>query len=462
MLDETRRQFQSIPVALKPHYATRLPNEEIVLYNGLIHIQVNDQPINMAKEGTVSLSWLPEPSIRFLIPDVGVGKFVDLAGKVVDRASDITVTLPPLEMSGKGSITRMEMSTKTRAHPCYGILEIDSILKPTSESVLFHLVNFENYFEEPIKIDTDTKIRIWTGRLVLQNTDWEVVIDQTGNKDLQKLLKAQGGFAITHTGRIKSKSGADVDYEAAEKLLYCLGYFLSFLNGTWSGPLLYVGLRGEEPVWRKWRTPHLTPWCSVASWWPTSVPVDVEHINQAFDRFLTYCASAAWKDSIISAIHLYLDANASSIAVEAKVVLACVALELLSWSYLVNETKKLSPEQFNKNKASANLRSLLQSMHIPVHVPDELSELKTVGADGPDALFNIRNRTVHPPSRPSTHSITAYSTEVRWQATVLGLWYLELAILYLLNYHGNYRPRYLPRYLPNVLPVPVPWASASS
>lgn len=39
MLDETRRQFQSLPVALKPLYATRLPNEEIVLYNGLIHIQ---------------------------------------------------------------------------------------------------------------------------------------------------------------------------------------------------------------------------------------------------------------------------------------------------------------------------------------------------------------------------------------------------------------------------------------
>ncbi|GIV89190.1 MAG: hypothetical protein KatS3mg055_1708 [Chloroflexus sp.] len=49
---------------------------------------------------------------------------------------------------------------------------------------------------------------------------------------------------------------------------------------------------------------------------------------------------------------------------------------------------------------------------------------------------------VHPPSRPNTRPIMAYATEARWQVLVLGLWYLELVILHLLNYHGRYWSRY--------------------
>lgn len=160
-----------------------------------------------------------------------------------------------------------------------------------------------------------------------------------------------------------------------------------------------------------------------------------------------------WKDPIILAIHWYLDANAGSVAIEAKVVLACTALELLSWNYLVNEKRKLSSGEFNKNNAKNNVRLLLELMRIPVDIPNELSELKTVGADGPEALFNIRNRIVHPPSRPNARPITAYPTEARRQALVLGLWYLELVILHLLNYHGHYWPRYSPQKLTE----PVPW-----
>lgn len=285
-----------------------------------------------------------------------------------------------------------------------------------------------------------------------------MIIDRVDD-NLKKLLKDNGGFALTHIGKMRRKDGGDIDYRTAKELLYCLGYFLSFLTGLRSFPLLCGGLRAERIVWQEWHTPHLTPWRSVPSWSPWLMPTwgtsfaEMEQLWQAFDTFLQHCESNIWRDPIISAIHRYLDANAGSVAVEASVVLACTALELLSWNYLVNEKRKRSSGEFHKNNAKNNLRLLLELMRIPVDIPHELSELKTAGADGPEALFTIRNRIVHPPSRPNARPITAYPTEARWQALELGLWYLELVILHLLNYHGRYRPRYSSQQLTE----PAPW-----
>ncbi|PMP87201.1 MAG: hypothetical protein C0184_00430 [Chloroflexus aggregans] len=38
MVNEMHNQSSSPPVALEPRYITRVPNEQIILYEGLIHI----------------------------------------------------------------------------------------------------------------------------------------------------------------------------------------------------------------------------------------------------------------------------------------------------------------------------------------------------------------------------------------------------------------------------------------
>lgn len=446
-MNETHDLFSNTPLALEPRYLTRVPNEEILLYEGLIHIQHTEPPIDVANEGTVTLSWLPSPRIRFHLrfhlPDAR--KWLELTDY------DVTVNLPDLGMSGKVLVTNLTWEALSRLCTCDGVFnsEVTSLSTPESESIFFHLTN-SLLGSEPIRNGAGNKI--WRGRLTLQSSEWEVMIDLVDD-NAKKLLKDHGIFVLTHIGKIRRKNGWDIDYRTAKELLYCLGYFLSFLNGLWSFPLLYGGLRMDHIVWQEWNVPQLTPCCDPSSWWPNFLPIEPEQLWQAFDTFLRYRESNIWRDPIILAIHWYLDANAGSVAVEARIVLACTALELLSWNYLVNEKRKLSSGEFNKNNAKNNLRLLLELMRIPVDIPNELSELKTVGADGPEALFNIRNRIVHPPSRPNARPITAYPTEARWQALVLGLWYLELVILHLLNYHG----RYWPRYSPQKPTEPVPW-----
>lgn len=86
------------------------------------------------------------------------------------------------------------------------------------------------------------------------------MIDQIDDNNLRKSLKDQGGFALTHIGKIRKRDGGNIDYRTAKELLYCLGYFLSFLTGLWSFPLLCGGLRTGCIVWQEWHTPHLAPW----------------------------------------------------------------------------------------------------------------------------------------------------------------------------------------------------------
>lgn len=134
-MNEMQNRPSSAPAALEPRYITRVPNEEILLYEGLIHIQSAEPPIDVANEGTVTLSWLPSPQtrfhLRFPLPD---------ASKWLERTDyDVTVTLPALGMSGKALVTNLTWDALRRLCTCDGVFdsEVTSLSTPESESIFF-------------------------------------------------------------------------------------------------------------------------------------------------------------------------------------------------------------------------------------------------------------------------------------------------------------------------------------
>jgi hypothetical protein len=77
-------------------------------------------------------------------------------------------------------------------------------------------------------------------------------------------------------------------------------------------------------------------------------------------------------------------------------------------------------------------------------------ELKQL--DAPYVFIKVRNDIVHP--KKNIENLTGYL----YEASDLGLWYLELVLLAIFDYQGNYHNR-LPRYQQNGEKEPVPWSN---
>lgn len=449
MDENTRSKIEEFPVAISSPYNTCPPNTLIPLFEGEL-LFFEDASLGSVEQGKVFLSWSPSPTVKFEIPS--------LQRKIPVEQSNLKISIPAINMHGNvvfTSIPNIGSST------CKGFLNED--IKPENieevDHIIFHLTNFVNYDGDNIR-EEGTNI-FWRGRLSLEANGWKVTIDRV--RDERRIIKAlrdEGGFGITHLAKLERSCGQPFSFEEGEKLLYNLGYFLSFLNGLWSHPLLICGIRNGNRIWQLFEIPSITPWRNIKTWLPYRSWDKLLALNTAFEGFITLASSSDWDNAVISSLHWFVEANLNAGAVEGSVILACTALELLGWSYLVKNNSILTEKEFEKSATQA-LQTLLSHLKISDSTPSEMSSLLQLDNNGPKALLEIRNRIVHPPSRPGQRFITQYSFEARQEAKVLALYYLELVLLKLFNYNGFYSKRFHSGYLGDSV-VEVPWNSSAS
>jgi hypothetical protein len=162
---------------------------------------------------------------------------------------------------------------------------------------------------------------------------------------------------------------------------------------------------------------------------------------------------------VVLAIEWYVDANSNPV-VQPAIVAEQVGLELLAWAVLVQDEARLSANGFNRLPAHDQIRLLVSLMGAPTTISQPIltslqQYARSQQIDGPEVLTRIRNTIVHPPNR-SRPSAPPIETRVLFDAKKLGLWYLELALLWFTEYSGSYLSREAPSGLLGN-PEPVPW-----
>ena len=338
--------------------------------------------------------------------------------------------------------------------------------------VLFHVVNFYDFIEKPISL------------LEQDSSQWKLTLDQLDTAaNNVKSLNSQGGFAITHVGKLEKLDGQTFSEEEATEFLKKFADFLSFARGFRVPLILLVGYDAENnEIWQHWDLSVGHSWKSVDSWFPTN---KAKILADVFPGFLRWWHD--WKESERLVLYSYLEANAIP-TVEIKIVLTQIALELIA--------KK---EGQTQRYASEKLRGLFEKHNIPVNIPlnrltnqpstfanafipkssnlvEKLIELKSKleeklkknlekesnekdkqkikkelnQVDAPYLFTQIRNDIVH--SKKKIENFEDYLFE----ASDLGLWYLELVLLAIFSYQGCYCNR-LPIYQQNGDTEPVPW-----
>ena len=307
--------------------------------------------------------------------------------------------------------------------------------------IQFHLTNFHKFISSCKSVFIQDSRKTGIERVVFEAEGWRVTIDQLETiRDIENFLKAQGGYAITHVGKLERSDGKAFAATEASGYLEALSYFLSFTRGFRVAPTLLVGydVKGNQ-AWQEWSLSNADPWKGIDSWFPRHSP---EGFCEAFPGFLGWWQD--WGESAKLAISLYLESNKNAGGVEGSIILTQAGLELLS-SILLLEKKNLAgkpKKEFEDKNAADKIKQLLGEFQIPHNVPSSLSELGQLIkdhnlSDGAHAFTWIRNKIVHP-SYSNRKKLFDSSSPAKVEAWELGLWYLELILLRLFDYQKSY------------------------
>jgi hypothetical protein len=461
---------------IEPIYSHTGPNVPIDLGSPTVQFSCGDETYR--KEAKALMRFVPPGHVWFVFP--------------VDGQLALSAVLQ--EDGTKLSLTERGTSVDvlySGSGECPGFVSKASVVAPTppSESlsvVVFHLFNFpefsgpEDYFLSTTQPQRPSPKPC--GRATLTADGWRITIaatDRTG--DHNDSLRAQGGYVITHMGRIEREDGSEFSSGQLEDLLMCVDLFLSFALGRWAGVALPVGLDAAgNKTFEQWGLPQTTAggWCRSCSWF------DENHgglLSDVFPGFFALWNDRSWRKHLYAVLYWYLAANEGStcIRADAAIILAQAAIERLAWAYCVEHRKIVSGKAFEPRGLSAadRIRMLAATLGIPTELPATMAALNAKRGkkwdDIPDAITAVRNKLVHPKSQREKHNISDAIASVQtmlvypakasappsgshFEAWQLSMWLLDLTLLRLCGHKGDYGNRLVRRWAGMV--EQVPWA----
>lgn len=423
----------SYPAAIDPFYRHKHPDDRLGLYRGRILLAEGGRTSELS--GLVSVEWKPRPAVFFHginpTPNDPFGGFrnlgADLEGvSLPDLGRRVPSQLPDAEPPSLDGQFGEERSDHL---PSFAIDDG----RPLNR-VVFGIVNFHDVLGRLVRFGDGVQRR----RLVLEGKPWRVIVDACPDVSATiKELESEGGYAITHDAQLQRLDGQPFTRIQAERFLDGFTHYLWFARGLRASPFLPVGFDDSDaPVWTRWEMRSLDRWATPYSW--VDKIEGAGSLESAFRGFVKRWRSTRWRDPMILAINYYLDANSPS-TINSGLVSAQIALELLAWTYLVEDQKLMSESDFD-GRFSDTLRLLLKQFNLELAIPPGLARLRRAAAarnwtDGPHALTSLRNEVVHLRRR------TNAEFPVWIDAWRLATWYLELVLLALLGHEGTYSSR---------------------
>lgn len=357
-------------------------------------------------------------------------------------------------------------------HPTYGLTELAAYATRTDghgvlmspelgtgtslTSVIAHWLNLPAVYPTEA---LSTGSAIWGGRWRCRAAGLIITFDQ--RPDLaQREQEVSGGrdLMITHFSELRRANGGPFPARRATEALFCCQLAISFAFGRWIPPALPVGFNTTgQRVWESWADWRCDPTTAHIKWLDTHRSEDLRAVVTAF---LRHWRRRSTRDVVWHLAHHCISANQPDMPLEARIMLTGSAFEYLSWvNYVL--TGKRSRSAHKKLPAADLLRELLRDASIPESLPSQFAALRRIqknhSTDGPESLFWMRNRLVHPKDRGEPYRIN----EALLQAWQLSMHYLDLLLLRQIGYSGHYLPRLVVGGWAHDS-TPVPWATPST
>ncbi len=433
-------RYRNIPNTLESSFSNDEPNSSKIIFEGLFYLQ-SDEKIICEIDGIISFEWFPTTGVRF-------------KGKPTSQSFDTFGTLNTLGVLkliindlefGDAFITNTSLNEEIKIK---GVMRQKAIFGDSSipvEKIKFCIPNFTNFLGMPVKRITNTNISSSKSRIKLCDDQHIILLDKSPYYDKHKeVIEEQGGYFLSLNGEIKMKKGSSIIYKSLNEKFHALSIFLTFINGRRTSPILLQGIENEKTHWTDYSDRYIDIYDYSPSWLP-SLHINNSSLETIWNNFLKLWKNADDQDFINTAIHWYIEANKSSGFIEGSIIMAQTALELLYNWYAVESKKIIVGKDSENINASNKIRLLLSQLNIDYSLaPKKFEELNNLISqpklniiDAPDVVVQIRNAIVHS-QLEKRKKVSEINSKAKHQALQLCLWYIEMAILKILDYDGVY------------------------
>jgi hypothetical protein len=453
------------------------PNAPIVLFNNCdFELKA---PNSIFCKGRIELRWQPSLLLHIEANPIKI-KDVSEVPKLGTQAIINIPANPPISLNTRINQIKIDLKTNECGLVDNNIstlklagMAIDTRNDDTfCDEIKFHIANLKGYIGRCIIYPTNEKSN---RRLVLKDGNWEINID--GVENIEKLIKElnqDGGFAITHVGILKQKGGNEFKFSEGLSKMDELSFFLSFAEGRWCCPILLFGMKHGEVTSYKLppENSRINPWMGNWSW---SEETQAENLEDAYWHFALKWKDPKWTETIAKVINFYIRAITYPVP-EFSVLDSFTALDRLASSYDSEIEKKHGSERISSLLSHGDLisRDLPKDLYSVYHSFFN-RYCTSKKANGPTILTEFRNGVVHGNkplipkgnrgdnrNRPKLDDDgdilnPPVPFEAMIQAKELGIWYVEMALLYLIGYGycGEYNDR-----LAREKGVNVPWVKS--
>lgn len=400
-------------------------NEKIPIYSGKMTIE-NEEDCKIKLDGEIFLEWLPQPRISF------VGESDDKESSNLKQFEEGIILTTSHGSQYIASLTNIISGTRTK-NKIAGL--ITNELKREAQQIdnlYFSVVNFVNFHGDSIK---QNKF-LYRGRMTFEYGTYIITLDKLPNYESNyEELKKNGGFIITHVGSIEHRNGNSFNYEDVSGLLTSFTYLLSFARGSHVGICSIHGYLEKELKLSKYQTPLINSWKEQQNWFPRISSDRI--LEDLYPALIEKMRDPLWEKVLKRAFTWYFDSHTSTYT-ETKIISVQVALEMLAWTFLVEEKEIIKENDYKKLRASDKIRELLSELSIPTEIPDtsRFNSLNELYDDGAHLLTDVRNKIIHP-KKVTNQEEKLY--QYMYLVSNLGRKYLELSILKILGYEGVYQ-----------------------
>jgi hypothetical protein len=456
--DETLEMLKEVPEINPFSVNMSDTNEQIEIYEGEFILK-NDS-IEIKIVGNVAFDWFPNSGANFNgIAIVNPDELI----KILYELNSFRLLIDGFEV-GQGFITKTNFSSSQKDIFIKGTLAQQVVLGDRSISVNkihFSIPNLREFHGLPVKSITGRNSSLLMNRLHLEDDNYVITIDKCRDyKERKDLLKEKGGYIILYAGELTSKKGS-LSHANTKEVFHCLATYLSFLNGRRTSALFIKGIHDDQIVWSDYTNYFVDTYKAVHGWPQRN---SIIGLNDLWKKFNSFWKDTDDKDFLTSVIHWYVEANGHAGFSEGSIILAQTALELIYNWWIIEQKGMILGKDTENISASNKIRLILSQLNIDYKTPIGLTHLKAFQdsmvniADAPEAIVYIRNAIVHS-QEEKRKKLSQIHYRAKFEALQLCIWYIEMSLLYILNYDNQYYNRCSNATSAIKAEVFVPWSS---
>ncbi len=442
-MKEVEYKYRSIPIRVKSSTVMTQPNENILIYSGIFFLKSSLSELTLS--GDIFLNWMPSTRVAFQATTVIESGDCEILNKSFDKDPEYELFIDN-SFFAKAHLSSANIPVGGGSTKIKGYILGRGLLGDENagfDSFHFNIANFANFIGSPTKNSEKSEFNVSRTRLHLENDNYVIHIDKVdGFKSKQTALEDNGGYILLHFGVLKTKTG-EFSLEAATDVFRSLDVFLSFINGTSTSVIFRTGYSVGEPLLYDYTVKSIDPFAVKFTWFPNH---HTEKINDAWIGFCSLWNEKHKKDFIVLLIRWYNEIHRIFSRLDGALVLAQTCLELIYNYWIVEESCQIIGRDAELISAAGKIRLIVVNIELTTDVPERLSKLRKFVEknqnieDGPDAITYIRNALVHSNFK-KRKALDQIPTLLRFEALELSIWYVELAILRILNYNHVYNNR---------------------